>query len=50
METTIRDKDMLRRYQKASRGYKFQPELTAPEIQCGKLTFTIQNSVNKRLK
>ncbi|MBC7885356.1 MAG: hypothetical protein H7X99_07765 [Saprospiraceae bacterium] len=49
-ETSIRDKEMLRRYLKAARGYKFQPDLFAPKEQCGKLNFTIDNSINNKLK
>lgn len=49
-ETTIRDKTILRRYLTAARGYKFQPDPSAPKEQCGKLRFTVDNSVNNKLK
>jgi len=49
-ETTIRDKVTLRAYLKAARGYKFQPDLTAPKEQCGKLSFIVDNSINKKFK
>lgn len=49
-ETTIRDKEILRKYLTAARGYKFQPDLSAPKEQCGKLRFTVDNSVNNKLK
>ena len=49
-ETTIKDKPTLRLYLKAARGYKFQPDLTAPKEQCGKLSFKVDNSVNKKLR
>lgn len=40
-ETTIQDKNVLRAYLKAARGYKFQPDPDAPKEQCGKLSFMI---------
>ena len=49
-ETTIRDKATLRLYLKAAREYKFQPDLTAPKEQCGKLKFIVDNSVNNKLR
>lgn len=49
-ETTVRDKTTLRAYLKAARGYKFQPDLTAPKEQCGKLKFTVDNSINNKLR
>ncbi len=49
-ETTVRDKNTLKLYMKAARGYKFQPDLTAPKEQCGKLSFKADNTVNNRLK
>jgi outer membrane biosynthesis protein TonB len=49
-ETTIRDKTVLKRYLAAARGYKFQPDLSAPKEQCGKLRFTVDNSVNNKLR
>lgn len=47
-ETTIKDREVLRRYLKAARGYKFQPDISAPVQQCGKLTFIIDNIANRR--
>ncbi len=49
-ETTIRDKQTLKNYLKAARGYKFQPDLTAPKEQCGKMSFKVDNTVNNKLK
>lgn len=48
--TTIRDNRTLKLYMKAARGYKFQPDLTAPKEQCGKLSFIVDNTVNNQLK
>ncbi len=44
-ETTIRDKQTLEIYLKAARGYKFQPDLTAPKEQCGKMSFKLENTL-----
>jgi outer membrane biosynthesis protein TonB len=49
-ETTVRDKATLKLYLKAARGYKFQPDLTAPKEQCGKLSFKVDNTINNKLK
>ena len=49
-ETTIRDKQTLKNYLKAARGYKFQPDLTAPKEQCGKMSFNVDNTANNKLK
>lgn len=49
-ETTIRDKQTLKNYLKAARGYKFQPDLTAPKEQCGKMSFKVDNTINNKLK
>ncbi|MFZ1523197.1 MAG: hypothetical protein WAT22_00160 [Saprospiraceae bacterium] len=49
-ETTIRDKNTLKLYLKAARGYKFQPDLSAPKEQCGKLSFKVDNSINNKLR
>ncbi len=40
-ETTIRDKSILKKTLKAARGYKFEPDLSAPKEQCGKLIFRL---------
>lgn len=49
-ETSIRDKQTLKNYLKAARGYKFQPDLTAPKEQCGKMSFNVDNSANNKLR
>jgi outer membrane biosynthesis protein TonB len=49
-ETTIRDKITLKKYLKAAYGYKFQPDLSAPKEQCGKMSFKIDNSINNKLR
>lgn len=49
-ETTIRDKPTLRLYLKAAKGYKFQPDMTAPKEQCGKLSFRVDNTINNKLR
>ena len=49
-ETTIRDRATLKKFLKAARGYKVQPDLKAPKEQCGKLTFKNDNTINKKLK
>lgn len=48
-ETTIRGREALRAYLKAARGYKFQPDPTAPKEQCGKLSFIVDNTANNKL-
>ncbi len=48
--TTLKDREGLKMYLKAARGYKFQPDPKAPKEQCGKLTFTVDNTVNNKLK
>ncbi len=48
-ETTIKDRETLRKYLHAARTYKFQPDLSAPKEQCGKLSFKVDNSVNNKL-
>ena len=47
---TLKDREGLKLYLKAARGYKFQPDPTAPKEQCGKLTFTVNNTVNNQLR
>ncbi len=49
-ETTVRDRNTLKLYMKAARGYKFQPDLTSPKEQCGKLSFKVDNTVNNKLR
>ncbi len=49
-ETTLRDRDGLKLYLKAARGYKFQPDPTAPKEQCGKLSFSVDNTINNKLR
>ena len=50
IETTERNRENLKLYLKAARGYKFQPDPTASKEQCGKLTFIVDNSINNKLK
>ena len=50
VETTVRDRNTLKLYMKAARGYKFQPDLTSPKEQCGKLSFRVDNSVNNKIR
>lgn len=45
--STIKDVRILKKYLKASCGYKFQPNPDAPEVQCGRMSFKIENSINK---
>jgi len=40
-ETTITNSKVLRKYLEAARGYKYEKDLSAPEEQCGKLSFSI---------
>lgn len=49
-ETTIMDKKSLIKYLKAGSGYKFQPDMTAPDEQCGKIKFKIDNSLSNKLR
>jgi hypothetical protein len=49
-ETTIEDKTAVKNYLKAARKYKFEQDLKAPKIQCGKLRFTVSNKINGDLK
>ena len=46
-ETTITNKDVLEKYLVAAAGYRFEAKADAPEIQCGKMSFTIDNSRNR---
>ena len=46
-ESTISRKDVLEKYLKAAAGYRFEPSIAAPEVQCGKMSFTIENEINK---
>ncbi len=49
-ETTVKDKPTLKLYLQAARTYKFQPDLSAPKEQCGKLKFIVDNSINNKLR
>jgi outer membrane biosynthesis protein TonB len=49
-ETSVKDKATLRMYLQAAKTYKFQPDLTASKEQCGKIKFTVDNSINNKLK
>lgn len=46
-ETTITKIDVLEKYLLAAAGYRFEPKADSPEIQCGKMSFKIENSINK---
>ncbi len=48
--STIKDKNTLKTYLKAATGYKYTADPTAPNQQCGKLKFTIDNSLNNKLR
>jgi hypothetical protein len=48
--STIKDVRTLKNYLKASCGYKFEPNHDAPKYECGKMTFTIQNSINNKFR
>lgn len=45
--STIKDVRILKKCLKASCGYKFEPNPDAPEVQCGRMSFKIENSINK---
>ncbi len=49
-ETTIKDRAILKKTLTAVKGYKYQPDPKAPKEQCGKLKFTVDNSVNNKLR
>jgi len=49
-ESTIRDRETLKNFNKAAFGYKVQPDFKAPKEQCGKITFKNDNSINNKLK
>ena len=38
------------KYLKAAKNYRFQVDNAAPSIQCGKMKFTVDNSVNNKFK
>lgn len=40
-ESTISDTNILKKTLEAARGYRFEPDLTAPKEQCGKLTIIL---------
>ncbi len=46
-ESTITNPKVRLAYLKASKEYKFEPDPTAPKQQCGKIKFTIDNSVKR---
>lgn len=48
-ETTFTDREGLKKFLQAAWTYKFQADLSAPKEQCGKLTFTVDNTVNNKL-
>ncbi|HLO53442.1 MAG TPA: hypothetical protein VK169_04090 [Saprospiraceae bacterium] len=45
--STIKDVRTLKNYLKASCGYKFQPNPDAPDYECGRMRFKIENTINK---
>jgi hypothetical protein len=45
--STIKDVRTLKNYLKASCGYKFQPNPDAPDYECGRMRFKIENTTNK---
>lgn len=49
-ETTITRKDILENYLRYVAGYRFDPKPDAPVIQCGKMSFNIDNSINSSLR
>ena len=49
-ESTIKDRTTLKKFLKAAKGYKVQPDLSAPKEQCGKLIFKSDNSANNKLR
>jgi hypothetical protein len=40
-ESTITDRNIIKKTMNAAYGYKFQPDLSAPQEQCGKLVFRL---------
>ena len=40
-ESTIRDRNILKKTAEAAEGYRFEPDRTAPKEQCGKLTIVL---------
>lgn len=48
--STIKDIKVLKKYLSASTGYKFQSNADAPKYECGKMAFTIQNTLNRKLR
>ena len=49
-ETTVEHRENLKVYLRAAKGYKFQPDLSAPKEQCGKLKFIVDNSISNKLR
>jgi hypothetical protein len=48
--STIKDVRILKKYLKASCGYKFQPNPDAPDYECGRMRFTIKNTSNYKFR
>lgn len=42
-ETTIDDRQTLKKWLNAAYNFKFQPDLSAPKEQCGKMSFSVDN-------
>jgi outer membrane biosynthesis protein TonB len=49
-ESTIKDRDLLKRILKAAYGYVYEPDASAPTQQCGKLNFKLNNSMLNSLR
>ena len=48
--STIKDVKTLKKFLKASCGYKFQPNPDAPDYECGRMRFTIKNTSNYKFR
>jgi len=46
--SSIKDRLVLKNHLRSAAKYKFEPQIDAPEVQCGKITYTITNSRNKK--
>lgn len=46
--SSIKDRLVLKNYLRSASKYKFEPQIDAPEVQCGKITYTINNSRHKK--
>ena len=48
--TTIKNKVTIKNYLKAARNYRVKADYSAPEEQCGKLNFKVDNLANNKLR